>query len=429
MEHRSIAQHMAAEGIDDTDPEVYVLDEPVASGHRHAEGLEYHEDELPEGRQYLSERDLEYLADRTADAAEETFGIAVDDIDIELVEDVDDAGYEPGSGTVSVWSTDGRQDPDHLISNASLHIAGAYDDALEEVVERRVEELEDRYHRSADITVSARFDDIEDPAQYTSSRDEITVDESWSDHLYPASGAVTAELRRNIDHEVAHAIQYQTNDSVTDLSDAVSDRTEGHAAYREDVGRAAIEAIATFEEDPGGEFPESDNALPYLFLERSLGHTYDLVNDRADPMAAEEGLVFDDPYDLGRVTAVTVDAAFREEYGDEQGRELARDALLTVTSAKGMEGMLGNALEMLGMPDIPEILREAFEGVEEAEDGQRYIEQREDELRADLEAGVGPDRLFVEAEAIGEVGLRRPYALPDTFRDLRWDIEDAREQG
>lgn len=426
---RSLSQHKAAEGIDDTAPEAYLLDEPVASGHRHAEGLEYHEDELPEGRAYLSDRDLEYLADRTEDASEEIFSIAVDGIAIELVEDVDDAGYDPGTGTVSVWSTDGEQDPDHLISNAALHIADAYDDALEEVVERRIEEVSDRYRQAEDITATARFDDIEDPAQYTSSREQITVDASWSDQLYPASGTVTAELRRNIDHEVAHAIQYQTNDSVTDLSDTVSERTRGHAEYREDVGRAAIEAIATFEEDPGGEFPESDNALPYMFLERSLGHTYDLVSDRADPLAAEDGLVFDDPYGLGRVTGVTVDAAFREEYGEEEGRELARDALLTVTSAKGVEGMLGNALEMLGVPDIPEIIGETYEGIDAAEDGHQHIREREDELRAGLEEGTDPDRLFIEAEAIRGACLHEPYSLPSTFRDLSRDIRDARNDG
>lgn len=422
-------QHKAAEGIEDTGSEAYLIDEPVASGHRHAEGLEYHEDELPEGRAYLGDRDLAYLAGRTEDATEGMFGIAVDGIDIELVEDVDDAGYDPGTGTVSVWSTDGEQDPDHIISNAALHIADAYDDALEEVVERRIEEVSDRYRQAEDITASARFDDIEDPAQYTSSRERITVDESWSDQLYPASGTVTAELRRSIDHEVAHAIQYQTNDTVTDLSDTVSERTHGHAEYREDVGRAAIEAIATFEEDPGGEFPESDNALPYLFLERSLGHTYDLVSDRADPMAAEDGLVFDDPYDLGRVTAVTVDAAFREEHGEEEGREIARDALLTVTSARGGEGMLGNALEMLGVPDIPEIIEETYDELQQAEDGQRYIEEREDELWTDLEDGADPDRLFIEAEALKEVCRQEPYSLPDQYHDIKQEIEDARDQG
>lgn len=164
------------------------------------------------------------------------------------------------------------------------------------------------------------------------------------------------------DHEVMHAIHFQNNPHVIDYSQRIGTDVAGDEEndYKRDLRRATIEAITTFEQELNHDESrglDSDFNDPFLVGE--------VLSMKSSP---NEEFLYNNPYDLGKVAAFTVDAALREEHGEEKGRELAREYLMDfVTTPRGLEGAIERGLDMMDLPDIHENMRSYYDRLADAE--------------------------------------------------------------
>ena len=221
------------------------------------------------------------------------------------------------------------------------------------------------------------------------------------------------------DHEVMHALHFQNNPHVLELSKLVSSEVAGDedAEYKSDIRRGSIEAITVFEEELNQEQKGSgldiDFNSPYL--------TADILAHECNP---GENLLYDSPYDLGKAAAFTIDSALREEHGDEKGRELARDYLMNVvTTPTGLEGAIERGLEMRGLPNFHGYLREYHDRMSKAQDGEQEVIEIAQEISSEYNPETAGEEESLEAYYKVKAAESTFYELEGFFPPGEYDTE------
>lgn len=168
-----------------------------------------------------------------------------------------------------------------------------------------------------------------------------------------------------VDHEGRHLLQ--------ELSDASSVSVDDEWAYlRDHIYRAHSEANAIFAAD--SDLARQKNQF-LGFIENPWqvpnGIRYALEKSGVNHSEKPEIGIFDDPNGLGFIAAAAIREGFIEEYGHEQGTDLASEYLLTcVTSPRGLEGAVDKSLEMRGLPTYIDNVETYIQGLHQhAEDG------------------------------------------------------------
>ncbi|MDY6777217.1 MAG: hypothetical protein SVU32_01000, partial [Candidatus Nanohaloarchaea archaeon] len=243
-----------------------------------------------------------------------------------------------------------------------------YQDCLREIygqaaaarLEESVGELEERYSPfdpSIEIDAVA-FREGRSNAAYNRGDALVKLPVSYLDDIDPRDATLASENRRStFMHEAAHALQFGTNRHAGVLADHVTDTKDGE--YKEDVRRAAIEAITKYEEPlPGSSRIDHERTV------EALTDPWRLPDLDVRP----EGRYSDDPYELGHLAAYAIDTAFTEQYEEELAEELTREFLLNaVTTPTGLEGAIDRSFEIREVPNYPARFQHWYEELGGAE--------------------------------------------------------------
>lgn len=238
-----------------------------------------------------------------------------------------------------------------------------------------------------------RIQDVENGiGSYENSEERIKIDpQNFLDLEHGIN--MKREADETVEHELAHAVHYAVNHVVPRLSRHVWSNTENHSDYSKDIRRASIEDITEFEENLKRAEDNQQALRDPLELPGKLAARMDFNEDSP---------LYNDPYVLGQTEAEIVDLALREEHGDGQGRELAREYLVsTATTPTGVEGGIENAIEMLGFPNYHE----------EVERHRQMLVSRDPEKGAEKEADILIPRLRqIDPLEPGNSGLEDFYS-------------------
>lgn len=218
------------------------------------------------------------------------------------------------------------------------------------------------------------------------------------------------------DHEVMHALHFQNNPHVLELSKLVSSEVAGDdIEYSKDIRRGSIEAITVFEEELN--HGEEDSGIDVDFNSPYL--TADILAHECNP---GEDLLYDSPYDLGKAAAFTVDSALREKHGDEKGRELARDYLMNVvTTPTGLEGAIERGLEMRGLPDFHGYLREYHDRISNARDGEQELIEIGQDIASEFDPETADEEESIETYHKVKAAESTFYELEGFFPPQEYD--------
>jgi hypothetical protein len=405
------ADHATLEGHD------YVDQEPDTASHRYAEGYgatrEMLEDSI-EDRERLTDGEIEELYSAARSVFIERYGTSPD-LDHEAVEMRN--RIEGAGDTVSIGRRHSFTHLDLWAETIAMAMKNCYDEVLEEAVDDRQEVIDRRYaFTDAEPRYrTATFSDIDNNASFNRSSREILVDTSNMDRVGPGGG-IEDSLIATIDHELTHALQYDHSDGFYTLAGHVDAVTDDHAGYRDHPDRAAIETAPVFE------------AYVTAGSGDGIGFAQDVLEDEPLKIEIPLGLrasygdvLIGNPYDHARMASAVIDTAFRQEYGEEEGRELAREAMLTATTADGIEGMLQSGLAMLDVPDYVGAASSFHEGLVAREDREEAIQATVEEIE---EAGDLDDaQRYIYLHALEDAARDLGHGGVDDVHDLRRQLE------
>lgn len=277
---------------------------------------------------------------------------------------------DPENNGEAIWS---NPDFERLSERVASEIALSQ---LSEELEESKERIFDLYGApQEDMEMIFEFSDIESGGLYDEGRrpegwfdnpwETISLDYSLISHIDLETGELRGrpenrqtEVQGIIDHEISHAVKNELNPQDRVLSDHVSEKTDSKSEYKHDVNRASIEAISCFEQYLD---QEDVNWYELGAVDAGIPERDALIHVLPQLMSSsrrEDGLSYDNPYDLGKAVAFTADLALRRENGEEAGRELTRDYLKSITTTPaGLEGTIEKSLEKLGLPNIHEEVR------------------------------------------------------------------------
>lgn len=332
------------------------------------------------------------------------YGIWPDGITYEIGED-DKIIANHDEKTVSIGRSHQTLDYDakkKLISDATKEI---YDARLEEIAEERASVIDDRYSfvDTEPDYEHVLFDVTRGRGSFNRHSQCIAIDYTLIQDL-PSDGEPSNELEGVLDHEMTHALHYAHTNAVAHLSDRIDNATETGDAYKTHPDRAGIETIAQFEQHVTLERRDKIDAIEAV-LETQPEAIHVTLSDWAD---YGETLI-EDPYDHGMLAAAAL-----ETTTDEMNN--VREGLLGVRDATGIEQLLEDNLEEMGVSSYIEPAKTVHDFLSTVADPEQCARQYIDQVADDDKLTSAEAQMIYQAttDVIDDLELEFNVSLRNT---------------
>lgn len=310
---------------------------------------------------------------------------------------------DPETNTIEigpVHSALGYSKKERLVSDA---IKELYDMALETVATDRADIINDRYDFiDAEPRVEeVYFDLLKTEGSYNSNADTIAVDFQYFDEL-DLDASASNELDALLDHELTHALHYEHSNALKAFTERISNDCE-EIAYKNHPDRASLEAIAQYEQHTTLDRVDRLEAIKNVLTAQP-----DAISITLSQWADYGDTLIEDPYEHGMVAAAVVDTA-------TDTAEETRKELLRIRDAAGIEGLIENRLEEMGIPSYIGPAKDIRNVLENASAPERCAHQYLTQVLQD--PSLEPDEQEMihtaTADAMTDLDLD-PTTLPDS---------------